>query len=217
MSDSGQPAARPDGNGPPELGAADLLLGFHEAHRRVGASAARLQEASANVIALAELLIGKGVIGLEELDRQRHAVEARLDAAYARDRLQIELAQQPRDKYALNGDSVTIDCEARLPLCRAACCRLRFALTEQDIHEGAVQWDLEQPYLNRQGEDGWCAHCHPSTKRCHVYQQRPGVCRTYDCRGDKRIWLDFEGRVVNPELFADGGPARRSLPIVGVS
>jgi hypothetical protein len=69
MNDSGLPAGRPDGNGPPELGAADLLLGFHEAHRRVGANTARLQEASANVIALAELLIGKGVIGLEELDR----------------------------------------------------------------------------------------------------------------------------------------------------
>jgi hypothetical protein len=25
-------------------------------------------------------------------------------------------------------------------------------------------------------------------------------CRGFDCRNDKRIWLDFENKVINPEL-----------------
>jgi hypothetical protein len=26
------------------------------------------------------------------------------------------------------------------------------------------------------------------------------VCRAYDCRNDKRIWADFERKIVSPEL-----------------
>jgi hypothetical protein len=33
-----------------------------------------------------------------------------------------------------------------------------------------------------------------------VRDQRPLPCRGYDCRKDKRVWLDFENRIVNPDL-----------------
>jgi hypothetical protein len=33
-----------------------------------------------------------------------------------------------------------------------------------------------------------------------IYLQRPVPCRAYDCRDDKRIWTDFEKKVVSPEL-----------------
>src|SRR5262249_48952941 len=114
--------------------------------------------------------------------------------------MEVHLGHEP-DKYATDGQGVEIDCESRLHLCRAACCRLRFPLTWQDIHEGVVQWEPDQPYLNRQREDGWCFHC-SADGRCGVYEQRPAVCRRYDCRQDRRIWLDFEHRVVNPDLEA---------------
>ena len=42
--------------------------------------------------------------------------------------------------------------------------------------------------------------------RCGVYQNRPLICRTYSCRNDKRIWLDFENYVVNPDILRDDWP-----------
>jgi hypothetical protein len=36
--------------------------------------------------------------------------------------------------------------------------------------------------------------------RCTVYDARPIPCRGFDCREDRRIWLDFEGRVPNPAV-----------------
>jgi phosphatidylglycerol---prolipoprotein diacylglyceryl transferase len=32
------------------------------------------------------------------------------------------------------------------------------------------------------------------------------VCRSYDCRQDKRIWLDFEKRVINPRIYETHWP-----------
>jgi hypothetical protein len=29
-----------------------------------------------------------------------------------------------------------------------------------------------------------------------VHGQRPEACRVYDCRNDKRIWKDFEKRIL---------------------
>jgi Fe-S-cluster containining protein len=104
------------------------------------------------------------------------------------------------DKYAPENRHVEIDCADRLDLCHAACCRLRVALSHQDIAEGVAQWDERQPYLNRQGADGFCVHCDHSTHRCDIYPQRPGLCRSFDCRHDSRIWLDFARRIPNPRL-----------------
>jgi Fe-S-cluster containining protein len=33
---------------------------------------------------------------------------------------------------------------------------------------------------------------------CTIHAQRPHICRQYDCRNDKRVWLDFEQRVAAP-------------------
>jgi len=109
------------------------------------------------------------------------------------------------DKYALGPSEVEIDCAARLPLCHAACCRLRVPLTRQDLDEGVVQWDADRPYLNRQREDGFCVHCDAASHRCDVYDQRPGLCRTFDCRNDRRIWIDFERRIPNPSVASTSG------------
>src|SRR5437588_758017 len=107
---------------------------------------------------------------------------------------------EPSLEQLRNDGAVQIDCENRLSLCRGACCRLSFALTVQDLEEGAVKWELGRPYMVRRDADGYCHHLEREQKRCGVYEQRPIVCRSYDCRKDKRIWADFENRIVSPDL-----------------
>ena len=33
---------------------------------------------------------------------------------------------------------------------------------------------------------------------CTAYDYRPSTCRTYDCREDRRVWIDFEARIPAP-------------------
>ena len=108
-------------------------------------------------------------------------------------------------KYSFKGGA-EIDCQSRLPLCKAACCRLPFALSKEDVQEGIVKWDLGQPYINARDEDGYCRQMDRGTCRCTVYANRPIPCRGYDCRSDKRIWVNFENRVVNPKLADPNWP-----------
>lgn len=103
------------------------------------------------------------------------------------------------DKYAWEGH-VSIDCESRIHLCRAACCGLRFPLSEQDLLEGVAAWDPQHPYMNAQDDSGQCVHHDLGSGRCSIYEKRPLPCRAFDCRADRRIWHDFENRIPNPEL-----------------
>jgi Fe-S-cluster containining protein len=91
-------------------------------------------------------------------------------------------------------------CEELIPICQARCCRLRFALSTEDLDEGVVRWDYGRPYMIRQREsDGRCVHNAPDTRFCTVHAVRPRVCRTYHCRDDKRIWTDYDNRIPAPE------------------
>jgi len=197
---------------------AELFRGFHAAHRRIGEASVGMLEASANIYALAEVLIRKGLIGLDELERARGAVATRLEER-ARESLSVQVATGAPDKYAMAEQTVEIDCENRVHLCKAACCRLRFALSEQDVEEGVVNWSIAEPYLNRQTGDGYCSHSDRETRRCTVYAHRPAVCRGYDCRQDHRIWVDFEKRIANPRLLeetnATATAGERQPPMAG--
>jgi Fe-S-cluster containining protein len=149
-------------------------------------------KAMLGVHTLMELLVGKGLITPEELEAQGTATAPRVHEAFAADPLAPMLGETP-DKYA--APSPAIDCAARLHLCQARCCTLRFALSAQDLDEGLVRWEYARPYLIAQRADGYCTHCHPETRDCGVYVNRPAPCRTYDCRQDERIWTDFDRRV----------------------
>jgi hypothetical protein len=103
------------------------------------------------------------------------------------------------EKYSFEG-GVAIDCENRVQFCKAACCRLPFALSRQDVREGVVRWELGQPYIIEQSQDGYCSHLDRGGRGCTIYENRPVPCRAFDCRNDRRIWLDFEAKIPNPAI-----------------
>jgi Fe-S-cluster containining protein len=191
--------------------------GLIYAHSRANANTSKVLEVAAFSYALIELLMERGLISVEELDERKREVGQRLVEKFTENGMGVALTNEESDKYAYESE-VKIDCENRLHLCRGACCRLRFALTTQDLEEGKVKWTLGQPYLIRQDADGYCHHVERGTCHCSIYENRPIVCRAYDCRTDKRIWADFENMVVSPDLeklfpqpdalTADGDPAR---------
>jgi hypothetical protein len=151
------------------------------------------------------LLNEKGLISIKELDERKREVAKRLARKNSEKGVGVLLQEPEYDKYTFEG-GVRIDCENRVHLCKAACCRLPFALSKQDIQEGVIHWDLGQPYMIAQDKAGYCTHLDRNGHRCTVHGHRPVPCRAYDCRKDKKIWLDFENRIINPEILRDDWP-----------
>ncbi len=186
---------------------ADLDAGLRFTHAMGEQTRQEVFETGLTVLALIEELAGRGVVGLEELSRRIHEEQTR-ELARIGDHLKITM-EMAIDKYACA--SPPVDCAGLMHICRGRCCTLHFPLSKQDLAERVVKWDYLNPYIIRQriGGDGYCVHNDPETHFCTVYEHRPAVCRTYDCRNDKRIWVDFEKKIptVDPSLDT------RSVPV----
>jgi len=104
-----------------------------------------------------------------------------------------------------------VDCENRLPLCKAACCRIFNALlTAEEVESARYDWNPRLPYSLRKNRLG-CLHLRSTNWSCSNYDCRPATCMAYSCQRDSRIWADFEKKIVNPDLRReldklDGGP-----------
>jgi Fe-S-cluster containining protein len=183
----------------------EVADGLFYTHVRLSQNTNKTLENSAFLYGLIEVLGEKGIISTDELDQRKKIVAERLIAQWKAKGLGVMLQEVEEDKYTFNGEA-KIDCENRTHLCKAACCRLRFALSKQDIEEGIIKWDLGHPYMIAHGMDGYCTHIERGTCRCTVRESRPLPCRGYDCRQDKRIWLDFENKVINPNLSREDWP-----------
>lgn len=177
----------------------EFVNGLLYAHTRANANTSKLMEAASFSYALIELLHEKGIIGIAELEARKDIVAERLTKRFRAAGMGAMLQDPEQDKYQFDG-GVRIDCENRLHLCKAACCKLAFALSRQDVEEGVVKWEFGHPYMNARSSDGYCVHLHSASYRCTIYENRPLPCRAYDCRQDKRIWLDFDKQIVNPDL-----------------
>ena len=182
----------------------EILQGFLYSYRQLDTNALKVYEASAHLYSLIELLVAKGIIGVDELDQRKRAVEKRLSDSFKEAGIGVTVRRDEVDKYSLP-EEAKIDCEKRKHICRAACCALAYPLSLQDINEG-IRWSLGKPFLNARGADGYCVHWEQQTSKCSIYEHRPAVCRQYDCRDDHRIWLDFEKMIINPELFGGEKP-----------
>ncbi|MBK8257538.1 MAG: YkgJ family cysteine cluster protein [Polyangiaceae bacterium] len=150
----------------------------------------RLAEVAATVNAVVETLVATGQLPLETFEKRRHLTVLR-ENERAQGEASIAISNVD-DKYSLT-NLPDIDCASLLHLCKARCCKLQFALSIQDLDERIVKWNYGVPYKIAQRQDGYCVH--HERGGCNVYTNRPAVCRTYDCRKDKRIWADFENRI----------------------
>jgi len=153
----------------------------------------------AQVVTLNRLLERRGSVTEEEvLDELPAMLEKVQNADADPDELRPVLGSCTVDKY--KQPSPPTPCEELFPVCGARCCQLSFALSTQDLNEGAVRWDYLRPYaVLQRASDGLCVHNQPDTGRCGVYEQRPHPCRAFDCREDPRIWLDYEKRIIAPD------------------
>ena len=178
------------------------------AHALLTDQAERANQVDALANGLADLLVRLGVV--EAQDLVAAVEETRRQLAGAGQQASVDVAIRS-DSGGPEIPAGAIDCEARIPYCKAVCCRLRFPLTVEEIDNGPVKWDLGRPYFNRHGPDGYCHRFDGESHGCTVYGERPAPCRQYSCAGDERIWTDFENMVVNQEwidahLEADRSP-----------
>ena len=183
----------------PSVRRQEVAGGLLYCHSRLNANTSKLLESASFLYALVELLTEKGFVGLEELEDKKREVAERLLESFLDKGMGVAMQEDERDKYTFD-ETVEIDCESRVHLCKAACCRMSFALSQQDVEEGVVKWDLGRPYLIAQDTDGYCRHLDRKTSCCTIRDQRPLPCRGYDCRKDKRVWTDFEQMIINPDL-----------------
>ena len=118
-----------------------------------------------------------------------------VDKVRAADRRPISLAQF-RDKRSMPGTD--IDCASRIHLCKARCCSFAVTLSEEDVVEGKLRFDLNEPYrIERDKRTRYCRYL-KADGGCSTYEDRPATCRIYDCREDTRVWIDFEKAIPAP-------------------
>lgn len=175
----------------------DLNSGLRHLHFMGMQTKHDIIDVSSRLFALIEELVANGKLDLRGFDERRLRLREN-EEDRLQNRAHVQVAEMI-DKYKLE-DLPQIDCHSRIHLCKARCCKLTFLLSFQDLDERIVQWDYSKPYQIRQQPNGYCIHNHSSNGGCcRVYENRPFTCRTYDCRNDERIWIDFEQRIVTPE------------------
>jgi hypothetical protein len=157
-----------------------------------------LFDAFTRMQALLDELISSGVVDEKKVEERRGVIAQREVDRIHDEGAFVKVNQQCPDKYAVKGPE--IDCKSLLHLCKGQCCKLFFPLSFQDLDERVVEWDYAMPYQIRKRDDGYCTHVHAQELTCTVYEKRPGPCRQYDCRNDKRIWLDFDKKIPAPDV-----------------
>jgi hypothetical protein len=177
----------------------EVAAGFRYVHFRADANTGKLLEIASFLYAAIDLLSEKGLLDIAELDERKKAAALRLKDKFAERGMGVVYQRPEQDKYGF-AQGATMDCGNCVQLCKAVCCKLPFALSKQDVEEGIVRWDFSAPYVIAQAPNGYCQHLDQDQQCCSVYAHRPVPCRGYDCRNDKRIWLDFDNRVINPRI-----------------
>lgn len=155
-------------------------------------------EAATTLEALVEVLVAKGVVAPAELAAARAAASEKLATLRAMtwtgpNLATFDEAAEPR----------LVDCETRRPHCATSCCTFyRVMLTDDEVRDGRLLWELSAPYELPRAADGRCLNLDAATGSCTVWAHRPEVCRRYTCADDGEIWSDFEAMVPTERVVA---------------
>ena len=170
-----------------------MIRGQLATHATFSRISERVNDLEAFVFGINDALIEKGLLQsnflfkkIESVKKNRMDNGEMLDAGVS---LRVDNAE-----IALQ----SVNCDERLPICKAICCKLNFPLSQLEVEEGIIRWELGRPYYIRHINDGFCCH-RGETGQCTVYNNRPTVCRSYSCQNDERIWKDFDAMVINEE------------------
>lgn len=169
-------------------------------HSTIGRQSERINEIESFLFGVIDLLIEKKFIQKEEITRAteeiRKEMQEKGELAHAGVGIRIDKSDESRKE-------VPVNCDERIHICKAICCKLNFALSVEEIESGKIKWDLGQPYFIRHEKNGYCAHMDTKNHRCGIYKNRPSVCRKYSCATDKRIWKNFEKMELNNEWLEE--------------
>jgi hypothetical protein len=195
-----------EGKGQTPASRADMDDALRFVHTMEMQTKAMLRDTAMKVTAMIQELIATGVVDRDKLMERFTALKPTAEAA-DKEMYHVRIGNDV-NKYELT-DLPQIDCASLIPLCKARCCTLAVFLSFQDLDEKVLIWDYTAPYLLKRGPDNYCVHIDKQGHfGCTVYDKRPAACRGYDCRKDKRIWLDFEKRIPAPiEASAPSPPS----------
>lgn len=153
----------------------------------------RQNENDSFLYGLIDYLSQKGLININELKTFVESVKKEIVEKKEFATLGIAIRVETQEemlKYS------PVNCEERIHICKAVCCKLSFPLTINEVESGVLKWNLGKPYYNRRCTNGYCYHIQIDNT-CSIYQQRPSICRKYTCRNDERIWSNFEKMELN--------------------
>lgn len=97
--------------------------------------------------------------------------------------------------------TVLFDPECKKEVCKTVCCSFVFALTKKEVEKGIIKWNPKRPYFIARDNDGYCPHLDRESLLCKIWEDRPERCRKYDCRKDQNVWIDWEKKVLNKDVF----------------
>lgn len=179
----------------------ELSAGLLYTHIRININTNKTLEVASFLYALIELLNEKGLLTINELDERKKQVAERLVKKFIESGTGLMYQDPEFDKYNFKSEAC-VDCQDRLDICKAVCCKFPFALSRQDVEEGIVQWEFGRPYLIAHDTDGYCVHLDRETYKCTVYDHRTVPCRGFDCQENEKwkVWLDYDKKLINPEL-----------------
>lgn len=80
-------------------------------------------------------------------------------------------------------DCVDVDCSKGKKIgCQTFCCRLLVRL-DPDERKSDRENEMAHNFVEKSA-DGYCVHLDRETHFCRTWEQRPRVCRGYDCNSD---------------------------------
>jgi len=175
-------------------------------HSALSRQSARINEIESFLFAVIDLVTQKGITAPDELSdavrKVREEMMEKQELSYPGISLRVD---DPNDDQF-----IPVNCEERMHICKAVCCKLDFALNIEDIESGKVKWDLGRPYFIRhEPKTCHCSHIDTASLKCTIYDNRPSVCKKYSCANDKRIWTDFEKMELNEEWINENIQERK--------